>query len=119
MKRLPKKTKICAYQQHLSIGVFPRRERRSIQKRDLRSNATCSKMNLNGTAVLDWAGCRRNSVHARGPFDKHVDCGVRAVPLPERDDGGTFCFLLAHTEITQIHCCAPSRLSELAIAAAR
>src|SRR2546430_16860394 len=102
MKRLPKKTKICAYQQHLSIGVFPRRERRSIQKRDLRSNATCSKMNLNGTAVLDWAGCRRNSVHARGPFDKHVDCGVRAAALPGRDVVAPLYFLLAHTESRQI-----------------
>src|SRR5256886_15293606 len=116
MKRLPKKTKICAYQQHLSIGVFPRRERRSIQKRDLRSNATCSKMNLNGTAVLDWAGCRRNSVHARGPFDKHVDCGVRTAAFPERDDVATLYSVLANTEIRQIHRCAHSRLRDLDIA---
>src|SRR5437588_4279472 len=52
-------------QPQLSNSALPRRERTSIQKRDLRSNAACSKMNLNGTAVLHWTRCRRISVHAR------------------------------------------------------
>src|SRR5207244_11454399 len=89
----------------------------SIQKRDLRSSATCSKMNLNGTAVLDWTRCRRISVHARRSFDKHVDCGLRTAAFPERDDVAALCSVLANREIRQVHPCAHSRLMDLEVEA--
>src|SRR5439155_5772958 len=88
-----------------------------VKQDDFSSDPTCSKMNLNRTAVLDWTSPRRVSLQSRRSFEEHVDCCVRTTEAVDGDDVAALNSVLANREIRQIDGGAHSWLSDFDVAA--